>query len=504
MPQKKIYIKGIHNTVADAILWLEYDPKLNKTNEYTHAMLGVEPEELSAQWWKSFAHHWQCYHKISTPMQAHCIHMNEVLANCSDKDEIYSLTPAEVAAAQQANASLKHLFKCNAVIDQELEIKLIENTTCVCKDDRLVIPKPLKVCAVKWYHHYLQHPRHTRLKETMNTAMYWKGMHTTIRSLTKSCKSCQVNKRRSQKYWPLPPKTIYTIPWQCLCVGLIGPYTLKGKDNLQIDFMALTMIDSASGLFEIAELPVVKQLRWQTVNGKELLIADEIFDKTLECVAKLVNKTWLFRYPQCRHLIYNNGSEFKLHFKYLCESYGIKGKPTMVKNPWANGILECVHQVLGQMLCTAELDMVDSVTPDDVNVFLDNAAWAIRSTYHTVHKASPGAAIFGQDMLFDIPFVADWNKIGERRQSLTDRGNQHAIAKQVDYDYKVRDKVLVINEGILRKAESTYGKEPWTITTVHTNGTIRIQPGTKMEQLSIRRVEPFTDDIQKIRQNICN
>ncbi len=27
---------------------LDYDPKLNTTNEYTHAMLGVEPEELSA------------------------------------------------------------------------------------------------------------------------------------------------------------------------------------------------------------------------------------------------------------------------------------------------------------------------------------------------------------------------------------------------------------------------------------------------------------------------
>jgi hypothetical protein len=44
-----IYIKGIHNTVADAILQLEYDPKLNKSNEYTHAMLGVEPEGLSVQ-----------------------------------------------------------------------------------------------------------------------------------------------------------------------------------------------------------------------------------------------------------------------------------------------------------------------------------------------------------------------------------------------------------------------------------------------------------------------
>ncbi len=61
------------------------------------------------------------------------------------------------------------------------------------------------------------------------------------------------------------------------------------------------------------------------------------------------------------------------------------------------------------MLCTAELDMANWVTPDEVDVFLDNKAWAIRSTYHTVLKASLGAAIFGQDMHFNIPFVADWH-----------------------------------------------------------------------------------------------
>ncbi len=44
-----LYIKGIHNAVADAILQLDYDPKLNTTNNYTHAILGVEPEELNAR-----------------------------------------------------------------------------------------------------------------------------------------------------------------------------------------------------------------------------------------------------------------------------------------------------------------------------------------------------------------------------------------------------------------------------------------------------------------------
>ncbi len=72
------------------------------------------------------------------------------------------------------------------------------------------------------------------------------------------------------------------------------------------------------------------------------------------------------------------------------------------------------------MLCTTELDMADTVVTSDIDAFLTGAAWAVCSTYHTVLKASPGAAIFGRDMLFDIPFLADWNKIGEHRQHQTD------------------------------------------------------------------------------------
>ncbi len=94
-------------------------------------------------------------------------------------------------------------------------------------------------------------------------------------------------------------------------------------------------------------------------------------------------------------IIYNNGSEFKLHFETLCDSYGIKRKPTMIKNAHANAICEHVHQVLGTMMRTSELDMADSVDPADIDTFIDNAAWAICSTYYTVLKASSGAAIFG-------------------------------------------------------------------------------------------------------------
>jgi hypothetical protein len=59
--------------------------------------------------------------------------MNKVFANCSKEDKIYHSTTAEIAKAQRANATLKHFFKLNAVLDNGLEIKLIENPTCVCK-----------------------------------------------------------------------------------------------------------------------------------------------------------------------------------------------------------------------------------------------------------------------------------------------------------------------------------------------------------------------------------
>jgi len=102
--------------------------------------------------------------------------------------------------------------------------------------------------------------------------------------------------------------------------------------------------------------------------------------------------------------------------------------------------------------------MADLVYPADIVTFIDNAVWAIHSTYHTVLKASPGAAIFGRDMLFDIPFVADWHKIGDYRQRQTDRNNIRENNKRVDYDYKVGDKVLIHKDGILRKAESIWRK----------------------------------------------
>jgi len=156
-----------------------------------------------------------------------------------------------------------------------------------------------------------------------------------------------------------------------LCVDLIGPYTLKGKDGSSIDFMALTVINPASSWLKVVELPTITRLMTNKVNGKERTIKEEIFNKSSDQIARLVNKIWLCRYMRCRYLIYDNGSEFKLHFETLWGSC-IQRKPTTFKNPKANAICERVHQILGTMMRTSEIDMANSVEPAYIDTSIDN------------------------------------------------------------------------------------------------------------------------------------
>ena len=154
---------------------------------------------------------------------------------------------------------------------------------------------------------------------TLKKIMYWKGMTYQVRKYVKSCDKCQKGKRRKRKYAKLPPKIAETTPWKTVCVDLIGPYTIKGKDGSILDFMCLTMIDPTTGWFKIVELPNrdVEYVR-DKENKEEIL--NVIIDKSSATVARLFNKMWLSRYPRAKNVVYDNRSEFKLHFQSLCDS----------------------------------------------------------------------------------------------------------------------------------------------------------------------------------------
>jgi len=58
-----IFIKRIHNTVADAISRLDNDPKLNTTNEYNHATHVKSMKVVSNHKRMMFSKFWSCFNE---------------------------------------------------------------------------------------------------------------------------------------------------------------------------------------------------------------------------------------------------------------------------------------------------------------------------------------------------------------------------------------------------------------------------------------------------------
>ncbi len=53
-----IYIKGVHNTIADAVLRLEYDPSVNRAAEGFHTMKVKNKQSHQRQNWMTVSKNW--------------------------------------------------------------------------------------------------------------------------------------------------------------------------------------------------------------------------------------------------------------------------------------------------------------------------------------------------------------------------------------------------------------------------------------------------------------
>ena len=109
-----------------------------------------------------------------------------------------------------------------------------------------------------------------------------------------------------------------------------------------------------------------------TRQGEE--ITGVIIDKSSAQISRLFNKSWLSRYPRAKEIIFDSGSEFKLHFLALCKSFGLAPKPAAAKNPQSNSALERIHQAIGGALRTPTLDMADTVAAGNIGQLLTGAA----------------------------------------------------------------------------------------------------------------------------------
>jgi hypothetical protein len=117
---KIVYIKGIHNTVADAVSRLEYDPSVNRTTESFHTTK-VRNNSRQRQCWMTVSKQWCKLDVDSDNLDSYNKHndWNLVFAHHKKEDEIYPLTLTEIADAQRKDQELKVYFKINAKMPQK-------------------------------------------------------------------------------------------------------------------------------------------------------------------------------------------------------------------------------------------------------------------------------------------------------------------------------------------------------------------------------------------------
>ena len=66
-------------------------------------------------------------------------------------------------------------------------------------------------------------------KAMIRLHLYWPDIRYSVRKEVTNCDTCQNIKRSNKKYGKLPAKLAEEVPWNKLCVDIIGPYVIRRK-----------------------------------------------------------------------------------------------------------------------------------------------------------------------------------------------------------------------------------------------------------------------------------
>jgi transposase InsO family protein len=459
------YIKGKTNTLADALSRLPFDER-----QKTESNPSMNLQELQRQLDKDIDP-FDDFYSMAIDNAYDCFVHLPASEGIPFVLSYNSIQTAQVGDARLAQLKLDH------------PTKFVSNTIAPNVDVhcyiagpnepwKIYLPTSLLHDAVRWYHTALGHLGQNRLYDTISAHLYHPDLKTKVEDVVGRCDTCQRQKNVLRGHGHTAPREAIANPWREVAVDSIGPWKLK-VHNQEVEFKALTIIDQVTNLVELVRLD----------NG------------TAAEAALKFNNTWLSRYPKPVHCIHDQGSEFiGYRFQQMLAENSIQSHPISTKNPQANAICERMHQTVGNTLrALYALNPPDGVESANqlVDTALANAMFATRAAFHGSLKASPGSLAFSRDMILDIPVIADWTLIRQRRQQLIDQRLIAANRKRFALDYRVGDEVLKLayKPG---KLDSRVDAGPYRIEAVHTNGTVtlRINPYT-IERVNIRRIKPY-------------
>jgi len=275
----------------------------------------------------------------------------------------------------------------------------------------------------------------------------------------------------------LPEKKVEEIPWERVCIDLIGPYTVGSNTTSdEITLHCLTMIDPVTGWFEIAEIPA----------------------KSADVVADIFERTWLVRYPRPTQVIMDRGREFMAEMqRMLHDDYGIRRKLITTRNPQANSIVERAHRTVHQLISSQNVTGKKDLQDGTWTGILSAVGFAMRATVHTTQRATPMQLVFNRDAIHNVRFEADWQYIKQRRQHVIQQNNKRENSKRTPYTYRVGDLVMV-EQYQNRKYGQPRFKGPYKVDDVYDNGTLNLRHDTPRggaiyQIWNIRQLHPYMD-----------
>ena len=341
---------------------------------------------------------------------------------------------------------------------------------------KIVIPVKHINQVLTWFHRVLQHPGATRMINTINRHFYFPNMKTVIEQHVRTCDICQRIKGPFPKIGQVPMKLAEGNPWEEVQVDLVGPWFFKFPPKWEIKINAITAIDPFIGNCEVQRLK----------------------NKTCAHTATKFYQMWLTRYPRPLRCIHDNGSEFiGQEFQDTLKYHGIQDVATTVKNPQANSVIERMHHTAGTIFRSmvteakqAGRHLIAADIDDFVDTAIASAQYAINATVHSITKTTPGAFMYQRDMMLPVQCIANWETIRSKKQANIQRNFLRENTKRKSFDWQPGMEVLVEEQTRYKLNPKSVG--PFTITKVHTNGTVTIKKSARtFQRLNIRRIKPY-------------
>jgi hypothetical protein len=171
-----------------------------------------------------------------------------------------------------------------------------------------------------------------------------------------------------------------SVPFEEIAADLIGPWSIHIADQT-LQIQALTIVDTATTLAKVIHIE----------------------DRSLQHIANLFDNNWLAHYLCPLQCIFDQDGKFTGRpFQSMLIQNGIHQVPTTVKNPQANAVCERMHSTINDSLhtiCHSNLPQNVATAIELVDSILASACHASRTALHQTLGVSPGALVFGCDML---------------------------------------------------------------------------------------------------------